>query len=47
LGDQEIADATMALLQAELDASRCLETIAFGRRKTRLFRTELVIAPAQ
>jgi hypothetical protein len=41
LGEGELKNFLASLLQAELEASKRLEAIAFGIVKTRLFRTEV------
>lgn len=44
LTEPEFKKLFSALLKAEVAASRCLEDIAFGRVKTRLFRTSIHVS---
>ncbi len=43
LGDAELKSFLTSLLALEVESSRCLEDIAFGKIKTRLFRTEVLV----
>jgi hypothetical protein len=44
LGDAELKAFLASLLESEIASSRCLEDIAFGKIKTRLFRTEIQVS---
>jgi hypothetical protein len=37
-----LSEFLATLLKAEVEASRCLEAIAFGKKRTDLFRTEVM-----
>ena len=43
LSDAELKTFLVQLLSAEVASSKCLEDIAFGKVKTRLFRTEVQV----
>jgi hypothetical protein len=44
LGDGELKAFLASLLSSEVATSKCLEDIAFGKVKTRLFRTEVQVS---
>lgn len=44
LGDDELKAFLASLLASEVASSKCLEDIAFGKIKTRLFRTEVQVS---
>lgn len=43
LAEEELENFFAELLRAEVATSRCLEAIAYGKQKTRLFRNEILL----